>query len=367
MEFLILFIIVLFLSYANGSNDVSKGIATLVGSGVANYQKAILWGIVWTAIGSLASAMISVNMLTTFGKGFVTDTVFNNFDFLFSITAGASVWVILASGIGMPVSTTHAIVGAMVGAGLVFTGWDGVMWGSVFNKIFIPLLLSPLLSFTLTFIIFRLIKIQLYEAANYCLCLESRQNVFVQCSKGDTALSTDTGEVGIVVDEEKVCNNNFVTTLRLNLLDIMHWISSGFVCMTRGLNDTPKIAVIILSSSLFTSPWIFFFLTLAMTIGGYLYGMKTTETLSFKITKMNHTEGFTSNLVTAILVGSASYFGLPVSTTHVSSSAIIACGFKKGGGYVDKKIVNEILLAWLVTVPASAMFSTIVYLILRTL
>lgn len=364
MEFIALFIFVILLAYANGSNDISKGIATLVGSGVTDYKKAVLWGIFWTGIGSLLSAIFSVNMVKTFGNGLVSNAIFKNTNFVLSVLAGASGWVILSSRIGMPVSTTHAIVGSIAGAGIVSTGWSGIMWDSVLNKIFLPLILSPLLSFALTFFLFPFIKKPLYRIMNYCLCLESRENVLVPCCDSAAAVSAGVSEAEVVVDEEKACDNSLITTMRLNLLDTMHWLSSGFVCMTRGLNDMPKIAAIILSFTLFEDKLVFLFLSLAMAIGGYLYGLRTTETLSFKITRMDHVEGFTSNIVTGILVGSASHLGLPVSTTHVSSSAIMACGIRRGIKSIDKKIAGEILLSWLVTLPASALISTAGYFIL---
>ena len=364
MEFLILFALVLFLSYANGSNDISKGIATLVGSGVTDYKKAVLWGIFWTAIGSLLSAMFSVNMVKTFGNGLVPNDIFKDTNFVLSVLAGASGWVILSSKIGMPVSTTHAIVGSIVGAGIVSIGWNGIMWDSVLKKIFLPLILSPLLSFSLTFILFPFMRRPLYRIMNYCLCLESREKVLVPCCDSAAIVSTGISEAKVVVDEEKTCDNNLITTMRLNLIDTMHYLSSGFVCMTRGLNDTPKIAAIILPLSLFADRWVFFFLALVMAMGGYLYGLRTTETLSFKITKMDHVEGFTSNIITGILVGSTSHLGLPVSTTHVSSSAIMACGIRKGIKSIDKKIICEILLSWFVTIPVSAIISAFGYFIL---
>ena len=364
MEFGILFILVLFLSYANGSNDISKGIATLVGSGVADYKKAVLWGIFWTAIGSLLSAMFSVNMVKAFVNGLVLNDIFKNTNFVLSVLSGTSGWVILSSRIGMPVSTTHAIVGAIAGAGLVLVGWNGIMWNSVLNKIFLPLILSPLLSFTLTFVLFPFIKKPLYKAVNYCLCLESREKALAPCCNSAATVSTDVSEAKVVVDEEKACDNSLITTIRLNLFDTLHWLSSGFVCMARGLNDMPKIAAIILPFTLFDDKWVFLSLALVMAMGGYLYGLRTTETLSFKITRMDHVEGFTSNIITGILVGSTSHLGLPVSTTHVSSSAIMACGIRKGMKSIDKKVVGEILLSWIITIPISALISAFSYFVL---
>src|SRR3989338_7632741 len=213
MEFVILFFLIIFLSYANGSNDISKGIATLVGCGVTDYKKAILWGIFWTAIGSLLSAMFSVNMVKTFGNGLVLNDTFKNANFVLSVLVGASGWVILSSRIGMPVSTTHAVVGAIAGAGLVSVGWNGIMWDSVLKKIFLPLIISPLLSFSMTFILFPFMRRPLYRIMNYCLCLESREKILVPCCDSAVAVSTGISEAKVVVDEEKACDNSLITTM----------------------------------------------------------------------------------------------------------------------------------------------------------
>jgi len=171
----------------------------------------------------------------------------------------------------------------------------------------------------------------------------------------------------MIFKKEYALVGNSVTDYKIAILWGILWTAIGFACLLWGLNDTPKIAVIIIYSSLSTNKWVFILITLSMAIGGYLYRFKTTETLSYKITRMDHVEGFTSNLIVSILVSSASYLGLPLSTTHVSSTAIIASGIKKGKESVNSKIISEILLAWLVTIPASALISTFVYLIIRLL
>lgn len=125
-------------AYANGANDVSKGIATLVGAGVTGHGRAILWGTVWTVAGGVAAAFASRGLVAVFsGKGLlVVDPT--GHAFLMAIAVGAIAWLAVATRTGMPVSTTHALVGGLVGAGIAAQGVAGVQWAAVATKTAIP-------------------------------------------------------------------------------------------------------------------------------------------------------------------------------------------------------------------------------------
>src|SRR2546427_525724 len=105
------------LAYANGSNDISKGVATLVGSGVTNYQRAILWGTAWTTGGSLVAAYFSQALVVAFSRGLIDPRFQISSLFLIAVLVGSIGWVLFATKTGLPVSTTHAIIGALCGAG----------------------------------------------------------------------------------------------------------------------------------------------------------------------------------------------------------------------------------------------------------
>ena len=146
---LILFVLLAILAFANGSNDVSKGIATLVGSGVTNYRKAIAWGTMWTVIGGILAILFSMAVVKTFATGVLTnaDNITRVAPMLpVSVVLGAIVWILFASWTGLPVSTTHTITGALCGAGLTASGWDGILWTSLTQKIAIPLAASPVMA-----------------------------------------------------------------------------------------------------------------------------------------------------------------------------------------------------------------------------
>src|SRR3989338_6031974 len=126
MNMLIVILILLasfFLAYANGANDNFKGVATLFGSGSTNYKKALYWATIATFLGSLTALFISSKLITSFsGKGLVPDVLVNNPIFLISVGLGAALIIFLASLIGIPISTTHSLIGALIGAGLVSVG-----------------------------------------------------------------------------------------------------------------------------------------------------------------------------------------------------------------------------------------------------
>ena len=128
----------LILAFANGANDVSKGIATLVGSGVSSYRRAVIWGSFCTLLGALLSALVSRGLIETFsGKGILVQQISSE-AFLLAVACGAIGWLLIATTTGLPVSTTHALTGALVGA----AGMSGVQWSAIATKIAIPLALS---------------------------------------------------------------------------------------------------------------------------------------------------------------------------------------------------------------------------------
>ena len=307
------------LAYCNGANDVSKAIATLVGSGVTQYRAAILYGTICTIAGSSLSAVLAAGLVSTFTKGLIVGSVHLTAQFALAAVIGSIAWVYLATRLAAPVSTTHAITGAVVVTGVVAFGFNNVLWANLGSKIVLPLLASPVIAFALGLILFLPIHMLLP-------------------------------------------NKN---------LNWVHWLSSGFASFTRGLNDSPKIVALgsiffLLGGKLSSVPiWLFIVVALAMGVGSFVGGFKVTETLAEKVTKMDHEEGFAANLATALLVGIASPLGFPVSTTHVSSCAIIGIGVRKGLNQVRWKTIWEMVLAWIITIPVAGLLGVIAIFLLR--
>ncbi|MCW8982125.1 MAG: inorganic phosphate transporter, partial [Altibacter sp.] len=149
------------------------------------------------------------------------------------------------------------------------------------------------------------------------------------------------------------------------VLDTLHFISAGIVSFARGLNDTPKIVGLLIIINTIDIQWGMIAVAVTMAAGGLLNAKKVGITMSKKITPMNHGQGFTANMITGILVTTASVHGLPVSTTHVSVGSIFGIGTvtKKA----DVKMILKILLSWVLTLPAAAVLSALTFKLLSSI
>ena len=346
------------LAFANGSNDVSKGIATLVGSGVSNFRRAVLWGTTWTVAGGLLAAFASQGLVATFsGKGFLDHPVEGS-AFLGSVATGAIAWVLFASRTGLPVSTTHAIAGALAGAGIVEEGVRLLHWSFFAAKVALALALSPVLSILLVSAVFPLFSRAVARVETYCLCIERRAVILEGVGGEAMAMAMDAAIATPVLGRHESCAPAPSIAARLSAVDALHWLSSALTSFARGLNDTPKIVALgIGAAAVFGISGGPFYAAVAagMGAGSLIAGFRVTETLAKKVTRMSPAEGFAANAVTTLLVGLASWAALPVSTTHVSSGAIIGIGLHRGVKSVEWRTVRDVLLAWLVTLPAAAL------------
>jgi PiT family inorganic phosphate transporter len=360
------------LAFANGTNDVSKAIATLVGSGVTDYRSAIAWGTVWTVIGAGVAAFVASAMIKTFSHGLVQTGTIIGPTVTLAVLTGAIAWILFASRTGLPVSTTHALTGAIVGAGLMAFAGETLIWPAIAKKIALPLLLSPFLALTVALLIYPLVRLLAtrWEGACVCVMPASRALVAIDARGGTRTLfqTTSFGQPVMAVPSE--CDRAGLRGLIVGL-DTIHWLSSGLASFARGTNDAPKIVAILLLGSA-TAAWpstssqlvAFGGVAIAMGFGSYFGGLRVTNVLAENVTKMNHAEGLSANLTTSSLVLLSGSLGLPVSTTHISSSAIIGIGLLKGWKNVRWTTVRDMVLAWVVTLPASALLAGIAYLIL---
>jgi PiT family inorganic phosphate transporter len=369
---LLAFALMFALAFANGANDVSKAIATLVGSGVTDYRSAITWGTVWTMVGAAAAAFVASAMVKTFSHGLVQAGTIIEPAATLAVLTGAMAWVLFASRTGLPVSTTHALTGAIVGTGLVAFAGEGLIWSAIGKKIALPLLLSPFLALIVSLIFYPAVRLLAarWEGACVCVMPASRALVSIDVHGGTRTLFQTTSFGSPVMAVPSQCDRAGLQGLVVGL-DTIHWISSGLASFARGTNDVPKIVAMLLLGSA-TAAWpstssqlaAFGGVALAMGLGSYFGGLRVTEVLAEKVTRMDHTEGLSANLTTSLLVLVSGTLGLPVSTTHISSSAIIGIGLRKGLNSVRWTTVRDMVLAWVVTLPASALLACIAYLIL---
>jgi PiT family inorganic phosphate transporter len=346
----------LIVAFANGANDVSKGVATLVGSGVTDLRRALFWGTAWTVAGGVAAAFASQGLVAVFsGKGLLAAPP--STAFLGAVAAGAIGWLVMATWTGLPVSTTHSLVGGLVGAGVAAQGTAGVHWAAVATKVAVPLAVSPLIALALMMASYPLIGLAFRRFNRYCVCVEREEQVVL--GVGPAAALTGASALRMIAGAD--CPSAVVA--RVNAMDSLHWLTSGATSFFRGMNDTPKIlalGVLAAAATGIVTEWFFLLVALAMGLGSYIAGRRVTETLAGKVTTIRHDDGFAANLVTSALVGIASFYALPVSTTHVSTGAITGVGARKAD--VRWRMVRGMIVAWVVTLPVAGMIAALAYL-----
>lgn len=359
-------------AYFNGANDVSKGIATLVGSGVTNYRGAILWGTFCTGLGGLSGALLATAMIQTFGKGLLSNGTIPTFAAALATILGASACVAIATRTGMPVSTTHAIVGSVVGVAALAYGVTGIRWSALLGKIALPLLLSPILALVLTSAAIRILRSvqRRFSGDADCACatVELTPVLAGIAMDGTASASLAMPSLGVKVANEEECVADRTTFLGISSRHL-HWVTSGATSFARGMNDAPKMVAIVLAAALLHGhsqlrATTFVLVTLGMVAGSWLAGRRVTRVLAEKITPMDHWEGFLANAVTAALVMPGAALGLPMSTTHVSTGSILGIGLQNRT-QVNWRTVREMLLAWVVTLPVAGLLGILVYLFLR--
>ena len=357
---------VVLLAYTNGANDTFKGVATLFGSRTTGYRTALWWAAVTTFAGSLTAVWLSTGLVKAFsGTGLVPDALTHDPSFLLAVALGAALTVMLATVGGLPISTTHAMTGALAGAGCIAVG--SLNLARLSQRFLLPLVLSPLISLTLATILYpllRFLRIRWGIERETCFCLDGGLWQPVAMTPGGVAVLQPTG-LTLGVGQLGQCMERYHGQVlgidAQRALDCLHMLSAGAVSFSRGLNDTPKIVALLVAARGLGIPLAsaLFLTGTAMAAGGLLNARRVATTMSERITAMNHGQAFTANLVTALLILVASHWGLPVSTTHVSCGSLFGLGAVTGQG--RWATVRAIVLAWVVTLPCAAVAAAVVY------
>lgn len=312
----LLFLATCFVAFTNGANANFKGVASLYGSGTTSLRTALWWGTATTFAGAITALAAARGLLAAFsGQDLVPASLAHSPDFLLAVAVSAALTSFLATRLSFPVSTTHALLGALIGAGLA--GGDHTVHLARLGKTFIrPLLLSPLLAIALGALVYFILK-----------------------------------AVRLLPDH------------RTRTLDALHFLSGGAASFARGLNDAPKMAALLMVAQGLDIRWGFAAVAFMMALGGLVDARNVAETLGKKITGMNPSEGFAANLTTALLVNTATFFGLPVSTTHVSVGSLVGIGLATRKA--KWRQIAQVALAWLVTLPCAAGLAAIAAWVLR--
>ncbi len=319
----------LLFDFLNGLHDAANSIATVVSTKLLKPVHAVIFA----GFFNFAAYFLTLyfpelhKVADTIGKGLIDKDLVTP-AVVFGALVGAMFWNVLTWVKGIPSSSSHALVGGIVGAGVAHAGFEGIQWSGL-NKTLIAIFLSPLLGMLISMLIMLISSWFLRRA---------------------TARRAESG------------------------FKVLHLVSSAAYSLSHGLNDAQKtmgiIAVLLYSTGYlggeFHVPhWVAISCYIAIGLGTLCGGWKIIETMGTRITKLSHHQGFSASLGGSIIVFTASLLGIPVSTTHTITGCVIGAGAAKRASAVRWGIAGNLLTAWLLTVPAAATVGATFYLLTR--
>ncbi len=314
-------VIALVFDFTNGAHDCANAIATVVSTKVLSPRVAVLMAASLNLIG----AFLGTKVATTLGAGIVnTEMVADCQPLVLAALIGAIAWNLLTWYFGIPSSSSHALIGGLMGAAVAHAGLDSLNSGSIVEKILLPLVLSPLAGFGVGFAVMFLIMF---------LCARANR----------TRL------------------NRAFTRLQI--------LSAAFMATSHGLNDAQKtMGVITLALFIFNEIdtiavpfWVKCVCAIAMAMGTALGGWKIIKTMGHKIFKLEPVHGFATETSAAAVICGASLFGAPISTTHTITACIFGVGATKRLSAVRWGVAGNLVVAWILTIPASGLISAIAF------
>lgn len=403
-----------FMAWGIGANDVANAMGTSVGSGALTVKQAIMIAIVFEFAGAyLAGGEVT----STIRKGILDPSLINDqpdllvFGMMAALLA-AGTWLLIASMQGWPVSTTHSIVGALVGFAAVGISVDAVNWGKV-GTIVASWVVSPLLAGTISFALFMSVQKLILDTENpfknakrfvpMYMFFVGFMIAMVTLLKGlkNTGLNLDFGfgskflnsmplaaVAGIIVaiiggymlsrvkeDAVSASGNRFANVE--NLFAILMIFTAAAMAFAHGSNDVANavgplaaIASVIESGGEIAKKsalpgWILVLGGIGIVVGLATYGFRVMATIGKKITELTPSRGFAAELGAATTVVFASTWGLPISTTHTLVGAVLGVGLARGIGALNLKVVGNIFMSWVVTLPAGAGFAILFFFLFK--
>ncbi len=397
-----------FMAWGIGANDVANAMGTSVGSGAVTIKQAIIIAVIFEFSGAI---LAGGEVTATIRKGILDAALFTNdphllvYGMMASLLAAGS-WLLIASSFGWPVSTTHSIVGAIVGFGAVGVGVDAVAWGKVI-KIVISWIASPVLAGIVSFTLFRSLQNLIIDTQDpfnnakkyvpYYMFLVGFVVSLVTIFKGlkhvGLSFSTSTSYLlslgfGLLVaiigtlmirnihlnpDE----NIDFHFTSMERVFAVLMIITAAAMAFAHGSNDVanaigPLAAIYsviesggIIGSKSVLPLWILLVGGAGIVVGLVTYGHRVIATIGTGITQLTPSRGFAATLAAAATVVIASGTGIPVSTTQVLVGAVLGVGLARGMAALDTRVINRIFLSWIVTLPAGALMSILFFFALK--
>jgi PiT family inorganic phosphate transporter len=315
----IVVVVALGFDFTNGFHDTANAVATSVSTRALSPRMAVLIA----AIANLAGAFVTTAVAKTVGKGII-DTGLATEKTVLAALLGAIAWNLLTWWLGLPSSSSHALIGGLIGAALVQSGSKGVEWHDIAHKVVLPGLASPALGFLGAFVLLLLIYW-----------------VFVWITPG-------------------LANRGF----RLGQL-----ASGTWVAFTHGANDAQKtMGVIALAlfetrkiDHFYIPGWVIVAAGLAIAAGTYVGGWRIMRTLGQRVFSMEPASGFAAQLSGGTVIYAATHFGFPISTTHAISGSVMGAGATKRVSAVRWGVAGNIVTAWVLTIPAAALVAAALY------
>ena len=397
-----------FMAWGIGANDVANAMGTSVGSGAVTIKQAIIIAVIFEFSGAI---LAGGEVTATIRKGILDAALFTNdphllvYGMMASLLAAGS-WLLIASSFGWPVSTTHSIVGAIVGFGAVGVGIDAVAWSKVI-KIIISWIASPVLAGIISFTLFRSLQNLIIDTQNpfnnakkyvpYYMFLVGFVVSLVTIFKGlkHVGLSFSTSSsyllslgFGLLVaiigtlmirnihlDPDE--NKDFYFTSMERIFSVLMIITAAAMAFAHGSNDVanaigPLAAIysVIESGGTIGSKsalpvWILLVGGVGIVVGLITYGHRVIATIGTGITQLTPSRGFAATLAAAATVVIASGTGIPVSTTQVLVGAVLGVGLARGVAALDTRVINRIFLSWIVTLPAGGFMSILFFFALK--
>jgi len=321
----IVVIVALLFDFTNGFHDTANAIAT----SVSTHAMAPGAAVILSAVMNFVGAFVTLKVAATIGSG-VAPPGKITLVMIVAALLGAISWNLITWYYGLPSSSSHALIGGLIGAVIVGIGFSAVKWDAVLSKMIIPLVASPILGFVVAYIAMLAIY-WIFRGTN-----------------------------------PRPANRGF------RLAQIL---SAAFVGFSHGTNDAQKTMGVItlalisghfLSAKTFAVPfWVIVAAAMSMSFGTYAGGWRIIRTMGTRLYKIGPAEGFDAQTVAAIIIQVASHFGFPVSTTHVVSGSILGAGSSRSVAAVRWGIGLNIFLAWLVTLPMAAIMAGVLYFLLH--
>jgi PiT family inorganic phosphate transporter len=412
MEYMVLYIALaaafgLFMAWGIGANDVANAMATSVGSRAVTIKQAVLIAAVFEFAGAV---LAGGGVTSTIRRGMIdTGLLVDKAELLvFGMLAAllaAGTWLLIASWRGWPVSTTHSIIGAIVGFGAVGLGIEAVKWGTV-GVIAMSWVVSPLLGGAIAYAVFVTVQKLILERDDpltqarrwvpFYIFLTGFTITLITLTKAIEHIGVMLGPVlsvlvsagvgitialigmyfirRIKIDPEAERAFHFHTVERV--FGVLMIVSACAMAFAHGSNDVanavgPVAAVVSVATSgqvdqeAVVSIWILMIGAIGIVIGLATYGFKVIRTVGRQITRLTPSRGFAANLGAATTIVLASGTGLPISTTHTLVGAVLGVGLARGIAAINLRVVRGIFASWLITVPAGAILAIIFFLIIR--